>query len=1055
MYIINRFLQKSKPLFGAICLLALSNVNYSCSDDYDLDETKPEFLGSSIYEELKSRGNFTTMIRLIDDLDLTDVMSKTGSNTLFVAPDSAFDTFFKTTNWKTGVSGQRVQSYEDLSNAQKRWLLKGAMLSNANVLEMLTTLSNSNDPIKNVCLRQESSLQLTDTIPFLKWNELPQNLNEGTLDSEGNVTNKDVHFWDAYRDQSRGGIYLALDNTKPLMTHFLESQLKEKSITHEDVSFILNLDKRGEKPWSNSDTQNRSFIYDAEILEQDVTCQNGYFNVLNKVLVTPPNMAEMIRQNPKTQLFSSMLERFSAPYYDASLTKEYKSLYDISQDSVYTKYYFASRGSDGDITKTPDGQTLPSLYSENKLDFDPGWNSYNASNLTKEQDMAIMFVPNDDAVAEYFINGDGRTQFEQYVDEDKNDLEHLQENLYKLPLNVIKPLVKNLMKESFNETVPSKYLTIMNDSKDQMFSPSKAQYRDIEAYKANIDTVMLANNGVVYVTKTFPSPAEYISVMAPVTSNKGTRVFNAVLHADDSYVNTNYTNAPLRKYYSTYLLAMQSKFTLFVPVDAGLKSWGYYDPLNNPMQATSGIKYYYFWTLEPEEGEVTGKRVSIKGVQYRVRNQEDIFNSSAVTNKNDQHESAATGASGNMDGSNIYGSRKKQILIDMVDQHIIVHDDDEANGIDGTKSFYVSRGNAPVYVAGAATGDNNLGLKVQGGFQLYRSADQEEDAFNNFSCTVEKSYNQSVEGNGYTYFLDRPMQPSVYTVYELLNANSNYSEFADLCDSFSADNSQVMDLLEEVFRKDEKGEIISTYKNDSKWYPIRNKYCIYAANDNSTGHRYTYANSKLVRFFNNYRYTIFAPSNAAMEKAYEANLPRVSDIMAEVFKLDDEGNIMTDADDNPLTNEYDKTKVRAEIECLVNFLRYHFCDESFFVEKSSYSDGGTEAQSACIPDEVYQTFNVKHDGGQIKLTDVANRQVTTATDYKNILARDYEFSAEFSSTSATTSSISASSYVTINGLNDYMLFDKSLLNGGSPDFSKAWATTSSARAFVKKYSHKL
>lgn len=1022
--------------------MALCGMSFSCSDDYDLDDTKPSFLGESIYNELQNRGNFTTMIRLIDDLDLTEVMRLTGSNTLFVAPDSAFNTFFRTTNWTKGASGtERVTCYEDLSNAQKRLLLKGAMLSNANVLEMLTTLSNSSEPIKNVCLRQESSLSLTDSIPFMKWNELPVNLNEGTLDDDGNVTNADIHYWDAYRDQSKGGIYLALDNTKTLMTHFLEAQLNEKNITHADVSFILNLDKKpGATPWTDEDTKNRSFIYDAEIIEQDVTCQNGYFNVLDKVLVTPSNMAEMIRTSPKTTLFSSILERFSAPYYDASLTREYKSLYDISQDSVYTKIYFASRGSNGAISTDPSGETLNTLYSSNLLDYDPGWNSYKVNNLTMEQDMAAMFVPNDDAVKKYFLSGAGESLITQYIGDTPNDEEHLQENLYKLPLNIVKPMVTNLMKESFIETVPSKYLTIMNDSKDQMFPTTSPESSSLTAYKANVDTVMLANNGVVYVLKSFPSPATYVSVMAPVLYNKGTQVINAVIHADDSYVNTNYANAPLRKYYSTYLLAMQSNFTLFAPTDEGLLNKGYYDPLNT-LDNASGTRHNY-WTFEKVNSTISGKVLPILAKRYSTMVKADVFSTSGSPN----NQSAA---GDNLESSTL-GPRKKLMLIDMIDQHIIVHEDDEPNGIDGTKNFYVSRGNAPVYVQSMGSGTNNAGMVVKGGFQLYRANGQEGDDFNNFDCTVTQGFDQSKEGNGHTYFLDRPMQPSLYTVYEMLNENPDYSEFAELCGYFSPDNSEAMELLSEVFRYDADGK--NLYTKDKDWLPIRNKYCIYAPNSKTDGARYTRTGSKLVRFFNNYRYSIFVPSNDAMEKAYnEAKLPRFTDILSEVFVLDADGSIVTDDNGKNRVNEYDKDKVQAEIACLINYLRYHFCDESFFVEKAGYSDSGEDAQSACIPSETYQTFNVKHEGGKLYLTDVTGSQITTS-DYVNQLARDYELTKGSDNTSLKSNpyNISSSSYVSIHGLDGYMTFDSSLKG----DFSKAWETTSKARAFVKKYSPK-
>ena len=90
---------------------------FSCSDDYDLDDNKPSFLGGSIYDELEARGNFKYTLRLINDLDYADVLAKTGSKTIFAANDAAYEKFFAETTW-TAADGTRVDSYDKLSLAQ-------------------------------------------------------------------------------------------------------------------------------------------------------------------------------------------------------------------------------------------------------------------------------------------------------------------------------------------------------------------------------------------------------------------------------------------------------------------------------------------------------------------------------------------------------------------------------------------------------------------------------------------------------------------------------------------------------------------------------------------------------------------------------------------------------------------------------------------------------------------------------------------------------------------------------------------------------------------------
>ena len=93
----------------------------SCSE-YDLDENTPAGWDRSIYSWLDEQGDFTTMVKLINDLDYRDVLAKTGSKTLFAADDQAFDRFFKNNSWG-------VKKYEDLTVAQKRKLLFGAMIN--------------------------------------------------------------------------------------------------------------------------------------------------------------------------------------------------------------------------------------------------------------------------------------------------------------------------------------------------------------------------------------------------------------------------------------------------------------------------------------------------------------------------------------------------------------------------------------------------------------------------------------------------------------------------------------------------------------------------------------------------------------------------------------------------------------------------------------------------------------------------------------------------------------------------------------------------------------
>lgn len=1018
----NRFNRMGKSLLSAMCLLTTCGITYSCSDDFDLDETKPSFLRGSIYDELKSRSDrkFSTVVRLIDDLGYKDVMSQTGSKTLFVADDDAYKKFFEETQWKTS-SGEPVRSYDDLTTAQKRLLFNGSMLNNAYVVEMLTTIQG---PLKNLCLRRLSAATATDSIRFWKPSELPQNLNRPVVGEDGEVV-ADRRFWDNYNGVNYPdgkGILMATDRTAPMLTHFLEGQMNEALVTPDDVAFVLNMKSQkdeatGEDIPAGDQVRGKSFVYDKLIEEQDVTCLNGYYHVLSGVLETPQNMAEVIRTNGKTNFFSAMLDRFSAPFYNEVLTKEYNQLHEEKADSVFQKRYISQRSQGGSIDQDTYEKPIGDFPF---LSYDPGWNQYTVSLSTKEQDMAAMFVPSDVAMRDYFINKGGRALLERYNKDveisDAMSDEAFLDCLYQIPLNIVKPMIANLMKDSFNETVPSKFLTIMNDAQDQMFS----DYSSIEDYKSVFDNVLMANNGVVYVMNTLIAPATYASVMAPVLYDENTKVVNNIIHADEPYVDNNYSRAPLRKFYHTYLLAMQSRFSFFVPTDQALVNYGYIDPIR--YVSDSQKNKWLYWTFVPQafRGSNNGC-VSVAAQGYVYKDTEDITGQNGTINTQ-----AKSDANNPLTNPSRYHLTKKNLMTEMIDQHILVHPNEDTKGVEGDANYYLSRSGAPVYVDKQKSKEAGH-LVVDGGLQLMLQAD--ENPGNDFDCEVEKVHDQSGigsdgshgYGNGMTYFLNRPMQPTFKTVYNVLKNTDNYKKFFELCN----DMTNATALVEQLFRGD---------MSNSDWSNARDKYRIFTSKP-------TARDEQLVRFFSSYRYTVFVPSDEQIEKAInEHNLPTIEQIENYVAENTTDGELDPEA----------QQVAQAQIVCLLNFLKYHFCDLSLFVDNVTENTETSTAASATEEDGStnFIRTDIKQTPGALTVIDEAGREVTVDKSGElhknyNVFARDYEFNDRSSNAYA----IVNSSYVVLHQMPNYLVFDKSVAD----DFSKAWETPAKAKAFAKKF----
>lgn len=967
--------------FTAICGSAIS-----CKDDYTLDDLKPSWLGSNIYNYLEDEGDYTNFVRLIDDLNYKEVLARTGSKTLFVANDEAFQTFYSNNPWG-------VHSYDELTNAQKRLLLNGAMINNAYLLEMMSSTtagSGTNDlPEKGKCLRRETALSVTDSIPHLFSTDIPISYNA-----------KEKDYWKRFRESSKG-IYLALDATSPMMTHFLTAQLANNDITDNDFKILTGYTR----------DKNDAFIGDCKVIRQDVTCQNGYIDVLDKVYLMPQNMAEVLRTTSDTKIFSHMLDRFSAPFYNHTLTQDYRLIYGNEVDSVFEKRYFAlsSQGekllSDAgtDPVGNPTGNAVFDENSNKPLPFDPGWNTYNAEKTNATADMAVIFCPDDAKFMNYFFNEEGGGHFlvkayaPDYVgqiDENTTDMELVFKALDQIPRQTIRALLNNLMKESFNSSVPSKFETIKNSAQDAMFDATGNYHCDY------IKKVLLASNGVIYVMNEVTTPAEYAAVSAPAYVETDKRIFNwAVQSATLGGVPTNYY---------AYLLAMSSRFSFFVPTD---EEFLYIDPISFKGKETDatlgettiiGRAFKYTW-----DGTKSVPKVASYKYYYDL-----------ATNQGTLGELVSTETI----SEKIFSNRLK----DMLETHTIIHEDmTDITGTDETqtgvetskagseKHYFVSKNGSVIYVDNATA--RKSGMHVKGGWQIA----------NNQTCEVigfdDKSAQSNGYGNGYAYMLNAPMMPTIESVYSVLYNNPEFSEFFELC------------LTDAEVLK----EIGITSTTDQR------KFNIFADNngipcfDKKTGK--VVSSSTNVRFFNNYRYTVYVPSNSAMQAAYAAGLPTWQDLR-DILQLD----VEDESEKTELTDEQIAArdlKVKAMATAIINFVKYHFQDNSIFADTPVLKSTAYETATVNSETGVYCKVNITSTGnGSLSVQDVAGHTRNVVAGNKNIIARDYITKPSDN----TISSTSAAVIHEIDGVLDYKKY-------ANNRYDSDWASEAKARAYLKKY----
>ncbi|MBR4643917.1 MAG: hypothetical protein IKO73_01985 [Bacteroidaceae bacterium] len=1060
----NRLSKWRRQSSRMICLMAACGLMYACKDEFLLDDQKPGWLNTSIYESLQKSGNFTTYLRLLGDSSiyymgekkdpelgwpLEKMLRKTGSKTVFVADDDAWKAFFeKNKTLPEGNPWHNATCYENLSVAQKRLMIHTSMLNNAIVMENLASseASGDNSPVRGEYMRRFTDVKATDTVTHIAPEDLPYTYSP-----------VDKDYWEKFRENGKG-IYLVTDSSLSMMLHFTQEHMSRNNIDS-DIDFPKFMGRER----ITSDVH----IYDAHLDSTDIVCQNGYVNLTEKPLCPLPSMAEVIRTNGRTKIFSHILDRYSAPFYNRSLTINYQVLHPEFTDSIYTKRYFSDNSAGGNALNYEQGngdyyvRYYPWKYNpipeslkdyagagDVSLKYDPAWNEYYEDPQhpeNREKDMAAMFVPNDSTMWDYFTRSGGMqliktyyvregTEYEiPYTTPAEGDYDALYRQIDCIPLTHLQRIINLIMRTSFVASVPTKMTKQKDDAMEQLFYPE-----DIDM----IETCSLASNGAVYIMKQMYGPADFTAVTAPAFISTTNKIMNWAIYDKD--------NMGLNYY--AYLKAMQSRFTFFMPSDAGLKF--YYDPTSMKSRTPRCIELSHK-PGQSSQVQVTGKCYNY----YSPYNQKD----GPIGTKG----KALQGSNANITSEDIINRLK-----DVLESHTIVHDG--TNPIDGEDEYFLSKnGNAIKVVRDA---DNNI-IAAKGGFQIENERQgvvSDSTLFKGIKrCEVTAPFPNLK--NGSTYVLDSPLVPTYRSVWSIFTndmqdtqyspngteatnpdewENNPYRAFYELCAETNDTLIRGCGLVNDNLGINDKNAAMK-------------KFIVFT---NDFGLDYN------IQFFNNYRYTIFVPTNEAIQKAIDNGLPTWELIRQDYrahckHELDPvTGEWAKDTDGNytysdSLETYEDSVRIAAKITYLTNFIRYHFADNSVFADKSEITDADGEMVTSSYDHETGLFCKIhidrikQGDGAILRVcddvtfkNDKSNKMPTVGE--KNVLARDISCSSSKDKKAKSPRGqamadiiLDASSAAVIHQI-DGVLNHTALVNGRH---DSTWNTTADARRYLKRY----
>ncbi len=714
-----------KKLFLYASLLCIGLV--SCTKDYVVPEGElPSWLGESIYKELQQssqlEGTFNTYCRLIDDMGYTEVLSKTGSKTIFPANDEAFARFFAGGNNKFGVS-----SYEELTHSQKAELLFSTMLDNAILIGTLSNKQNAaGNMLQGQLVKHSTNMRLSYAVTNFTAQQMPAN-------------NK---YFARFQNAAKP-MLAVFDNTVSPMVHLTGEYMLNNNMTvtgdESDFKVLTGYD------YEDGD----AYIFDRKVIKSDVVCQNGYIHQLNEVLVNPGNMAQILRAGSDTHFISRMLDYYAFPEADMTLTQQYldSAATGNSQDTVFAIRYLSKNSQRSKLSQPLRGVTV----AENQLlDFDPGWNYYNPTlkggTSDDDAEIAAFLAPNDEALENYFLK-EGAYILKNLgvpsLDITKENLDAHLDAVFNNDPSVFASILNNVMKPYLTKTVPSTFSTVQNDAfefldvtKDDIIRQSDGKY-----------DVTIANNGVIYKMNKLFGPKLYNSVLGPASVYKDMRTMGEMLNDHQTTAGVA-SKLGADMYY--YLLSMKARYGLFVPTDNETQ-FIVIDPTSvRDEDGLKGLRFRFDPQADGSFHVLVKKYAYVSGPYNQLSSYAEIANSPEVNIE-----------------SGIYNSQIKDLLDYCT---IVLADSTETGkgspqyGLYGNKYYKTKHGGAIVV----------NGSKVAGGLQIADPAQ-----WSTITETFDANSADAKIENGTVYRLDYPLQPTITSVMQTLERPEFYDENAD------------------------------------------------------------------------------------------------------------------------------------------------------------------------------------------------------------------------------------------------------------------------------------
>lgn len=283
-------------LYFLLVILAGIGVSGCSKKQFDDVYARPENLEPPIYQQLQSKGRFTTLLALIDKSSYKNTLSAAGYWTLFAPNDAAFQTYFQKNNL----------SLAQIDSAKAREIVQYMLVYNAFAKDRLDDYQAATGWMPARAFRRRTA-QYTGFYT----DETPTGAAVKAVASNRNGVN-----------------YVTADNNNKHLTYFTDDYFAQRGLTAYDYNYFF------------PDATYSGFnVLNAKVLEKDIFAENGMIHEVDNVFTAQPSLDQYLRTKPEYSEFRKLYEKYMVSFVpNAEATTRYQILTGKS-DPVFVKAY--------------------------------------------------------------------------------------------------------------------------------------------------------------------------------------------------------------------------------------------------------------------------------------------------------------------------------------------------------------------------------------------------------------------------------------------------------------------------------------------------------------------------------------------------------------------------------------------------------------------------------------------------------------------------------------------------------------------------------------------